>query len=267
VLCSSLAAAAAVWLRRPDDWIVVWHRLGRPLGASEPWTLPTSVVAVATTCLVLLLVPSTATQIALGAIGGAGLFAWRLRTGARRRAEAAVFRAEVARVVRSASAELRAGVDPAAALHAAASDASDAWVTVRAASPVDVRAALEEASSTPGGENLADLAAAWHLAEQAGAPLVVILDRMADSIQTEVELDREVAAEAGPARATARLMAVLPVFGLGLGLLLGVNPVAVLVSSGLGVACLIGGLTLACCGLGWIEHIVSAVDRPDRADR
>jgi tight adherence protein B len=88
----------------------------------------------------------------------------------------------------------------------------------------------------------------------------VLLDRMAGSIQAEVELDREVAIEAGPARATARLMAVLPIFGLGLGLLLGVNPVAVLVGSGLGVACLVGGLALACCGVWWIERIVSALD-------
>jgi len=279
LLCSSLAAAAAVWLRRPDDWIVVQHRLGRSVGASEPWAPPTSLVAVAVTCLVVVVVPSTATQIALAAIGAAVLFALRLRRNAHRRAEAAGFRAEVARVVRSVSAELRAGVDPAAALHAATggtslhaerawgTDASRAWVTVHAADPADVRTALQAAASRPGGESLADVSAAWHLAEQAGAQLAVILDRMSTSIQAEVELDREVAVEAGPARATARLMAVLPIFGLGLGLLLGVNPVEVLVGSGLGVACLVGGLVLACCGIWWIERIVSALDGPDRAGR
>ncbi len=88
----------------------------------------------------------------------------------------------------------------------------------------------------------------------------MILDRMAGSIQDEVDLEREVAVEAGPARATARLMAALPVFGLGLGFLLGVNPVAVLVGSGLGVACLVTGLALAVGGVWWIERIVSSVD-------
>jgi tight adherence protein B len=286
VLCSSLAAAVAVWLRRPDDWTVVRHRLGRPAGA-ERWSLPPSLVAVAATCLVVVVVPSTATQIALVAIVGVGLFALRLRRGAQRRAEAAAFRAEVARVVRSASAELRAGVDPAAALHAATggtslhhplgvpparggawgTDASEAWVAVHAAEAADIRTALQAAAATPGGECLADVAAAWHLAEQSGAPLAAILDRMAGSNQAEVELDREVAVEAVPARATARIMAVLPLFGLGLGGLLGVNPVAVLVGSGLGVACLVGGLALACGGLWWIERIVSSLDGPDRADR
>jgi tight adherence protein B len=260
VLCSSVATAAAMWLRRPDDWIVVRHRLGRPDGDRESWAPPTSLVAVAATCVVAVAVPSTPTQIALVAIVVAGLFALRLRRNALRRAETAAFRAEVARVIRSASAELRAGVDPAAALHAATADASMAWGAIHAAGPADVRTALHSAASTPGGGGLADVAAAWHLAEQAGAPLAVILDRIAGSIQAEVELDREVAIEAGPARATARLMAVLPIFGLVLGLLLGVNPVAVLVGSGLGVACLVGGLAMACCGVWWIERIVSALD-------
>ena len=262
VLCSSVAAAVAVWLRRPDDWIVVRHRLGRPAVDREPWIPPMSLLAVAATCVVVLAVPSTPSQIALVAIVAAVLFALKLRRRARQRAEAIAFRAEVARVIRSASAELRAGVEPAAALRAATLDASGAWSSVHAAGAADVRTALRSAASLPGGESLADVSAAWHLAEEAGAPLAVILDRMAGAIQAAVELDREVAAEAEPARATARLMAGLPVFGLGLGLLLGVNPVAVLLGSGVGVACLVAGLALACCGIWWIDRIVSVLDGP-----
>lgn len=260
VICSSVAAAVAIWLWRPDDWIVVRHRLGPAVSERESWTPPASLVAIAATCVVVVAVPSTASQVAVAVIVAAGLFAFKLRRRARQRAEAAAFRAEVARVIRSSSAELRAGVEPVAALRAATLDASGPWAGVHVADTVDVRAALQSAASTPGGESLADVAAAWHLAEQAGAPLAVILDRMAGAMQSEVELDREVAAEAEPARATARLMAGLPVFGLGLGLLLGVNPVAVLLGSGLGVACLVGGLVLACCGVWWIERIVSALD-------
>jgi len=262
VLCASVAVALAVWLRRPDDWIVVRHRLGLPASERRPWVPPTSLVAVAATCVVVLAVPSTASQIAVVAIVAAAMFAVNLRRSAHRRAEAAAFRAEVGQVIRSASAELRAGVDPAAALSAATADASDAWGGVRAAGPADVKTALQSAASVPGGERMADVAAAWHLAEQAGAPLAVVLDRLAGSIQAEVELDRDVAVEAEPARATARLMAVLPIFGLGLGLLLGVNPVAVLLASGLGVGCLVAGLALAGCGLWWIERIVSALGPP-----
>ncbi len=266
-LWSSVAAAAAVWLRRPDDWIVVRHRLGPPASAPAPWNPPRSMVAVAATCVVVVAVPSTTTQIALVAIVGAALFAMKQRGAARLRAQAAAFRSEVAHVLRSTTADLRAGVEPAAALRAATAGASGGWGPVHAAGRSDVRTALQAAATTPGGESLADVSAAWHLAEQAGAPLAAILDRMSGSLQAEVELDREVAAEAEPARATARLMAGLPIFGLGLGLLLGVNPIAVLVGSGLGVACLVAGLALACCGVWWIDRIVSALERVDRAVR
>src|SRR5688500_1351322 len=104
--CASIATALAVWLRRPDDWIVVWHRLGPMGGEPGRWTPPTSLVAVAAPCAVVVAVPSTVTQIAVVAAIGSGLFALKLRRGARQRAEATRFRAEVARVVRAASAEL-----------------------------------------------------------------------------------------------------------------------------------------------------------------
>ncbi len=259
-VCASVAAAAAVWLRRPDDWLVVRHRLGAPTDSSAWRTPPASLVAVAGTCVVVVAVPSNPAQVAVATLLAAALFAVRLHRRARVRTESAAFRAEVARVVRAAAAELRAGTSPPRALQAATDGESRAWATVRAAGAGDIVTALHAASSTPGGENLAEVAAAWQLAEQAGAPLAAILERMAGSIQDEVDLEREVAVEAGPARATARLMAGLPVFGLGLGLLLGVNPVAVLLGTGLGVACLVPGLALAIGGLAWIERIVTSVD-------
>lgn len=260
VFCASVAAAAAVWLRRPDDWLVVGHRLGPPVESPGGWTPPTALLAVSGTCVIVVAVPSTPTQVAVAALLAAVLFAVRLHRRARLRAEAAGFRAEVARVVRATAAELRAGTDPPRALQAAADGESGSWATVRAAGAGNLVTALHAASSTRGGESLAEVAAAWQLAEQAGAPLAAILERMAGSIQDEVDLEREVAVEAGPARATARLMAGLPVFGLGLGLLLGVNPVAVLLGTGLGVACLVPGLALAIGGLAWIERIVTSVD-------
>lgn len=260
VLCSSIAAAMAVWLHRPDDWVVVHCRLGTQSAERRRWVPPASLVAVAATCAVVIAIPSTATQVALVAVVATGWLLLKLRRDARRRTEAGRVRSEVARVVRSTAAELRAGIEPAAALHAATADGSDIWRGVRSAGAADVRTAVQSAADTPGGESLAEVAAAWHLAEQAGAPLAVILDRMAEALQDEVDLDREVAVEAGPARATARLMAVLPIFGLGLGLLLGVNPVAVLVGSAVGVACLITGLALACAGVWWIERIVASLE-------
>lgn len=258
---SGLAAGAALWLRRPDDWLVLLVRL-RPLAAAERVRgLPRRpLIAVLATSALALVIPSGTAQLAAIAAACAAAFGMAMRRRGVRRAAATDVRAEVARVLRSTTAELRAGVDAAAALRAAVSDGSAVWAPVRAARSADVRAALESAAQCPGAEALIEAATAWHLADHTGAPLAAVLDRLADSIQAEVDLDREVAVEAGPARATGRVMAVLPAFGLGLGMLLGGNPLLVLVGTPLGVACLVAGLALACAGVWWIDRIVASVD-------
>jgi tight adherence protein B len=225
------------------------------------WKAPSwAIVAVAATSAVAIIVPSTPMQVAVLVVACVVAFGLMMRRRAAGRAEAAAVRADIACALRSATAELRAGVEATAAIRAAVADGSDVWAPVRAARAADMRTALESAARSAGADNLVDVAAAWHLAEHSGAPLAVVLDRLADSIQAEVDLDREVSVEAGPARATGRLMAVLPVFGLGLGMLLGVNPVQVLVGTPLGVVCLATGLALACGGVWWIERIVCSVD-------
>jgi tight adherence protein B len=69
-----------------------------------------------------------------------------------------------------------------------------------------------------------------------------------------------VAVEAAPARATARLMAFLPLIGIVLGTTLGADPIRVLTGTTIGVACWGSGLALACVGVWWIERLVRAVE-------
>lgn len=107
-----------------------------------------------------------------------------------------------------------------------------------------------------------DLAACVEVAESSGAPLAVVLDRYAS--QLESSLDAEAAratALAGP-KATTRLLTWLPVFGLGLGFLLGVQPVAVLLGSPLGLTVLFVGLALMALGRWWSHTLVAAASRP-----
>lgn len=260
-VCSGLAAGLAVWLRHPDDWLVVGVRLQLFAPGGMGWKAPSrAIVAVTATSVVVTFVPATSTQVAVLVLAGVVAFGLAMRRRSARRLAAAAVRADIARDLRSTTAELRAGVDAAAAIRAAVADGSDVWAPVRAARPADMRTALESAARSAGAEGLVDVAAAWHLADHSGAPLAAVLERLAESIQAEVDLDREVSVEAGPARATGRLMAVLPVFGLGLGMLLGVNPVQVLVVTPLGVVCLATGLALACGGVWWIDRIVCSVD-------
>jgi tight adherence protein B len=100
------------------------------------------------------------------------------------------------------------------------------------------------------------LAACFDVAEASGCPLADVLTRFA--AQLEAEDDAEAARQtalAGP-RATVRLLTWLPFLGLGMGLLLGVDPVNVLLGTPLGAAALAAGLALTAGGRIWSARLV-----------
>ena len=106
------------------------------------------------------------------------------------------------------------------------------------------------------------LAACFDVAEASGCPLAEVLTRFA--AQLEAEDDAEAARQtalAGP-RATVQLLTWLPFLGLGLGVLLGVDPAAVLLGTPLGVAALAAGLALTTAGRIWSARLVRAAEGP-----
>lgn len=103
-----------------------------------------------------------------------------------------------------------------------------------------------------------ELAACLDIAEASGCPLADVLTRFA--AQLEVEDDADAARQtalAGP-KATVTLLTWLPLMGLGLGVALGVDPVAVLLGTPLGLAALAAGLVLTAAGRLWSARLVSA---------
>ena len=63
------------------------------------------------------------------------------------------------------------------------------------------------------------------------------------------------------ARATAAVLAGLPAVGVGLGQLIGADPVSFLLSGGIGGWLLVVGVLLACGGLLWSDRITAGVLR------
>lgn len=103
-----------------------------------------------------------------------------------------------------------------------------------------------------------ELAACFDIAEASGCPLADVLTRFAD--QLEVEDDADAARQtalAGP-KATVSLLTWLPVLGLGLGTALGVDPLAVLLGTPLGLAALAAGAGLTVAGRLWSAKLVAA---------
>jgi tight adherence protein B len=150
------------------------------------------------------------------------------------------------------AAELTAGRPPAAALEGAATVCPDLHVASAAAKlGGDVPALLELIAETPGAEGLRALAAAWRVADESGAAFAVITERLADSLRADESIRHQITTGMAGTRATARLLAVLPLFGTALGYALGANPLAFLTQTPPGWLCLALGLTLSTIGLHW----------------
>ena len=258
------ASALALLLSRPSNEWVLQTRLGprttprrsgrRPVGPLVRVALVvTAAAAVATSRVSLVIVAATAV--------GAVLFMLRQVRISRARSASVRTRAQTIAALDLLAAELRAGTLPRHAIEALTEDApSFGPAAAAAAHGGDVVSALRVASAGPGASALADLAGAWQVAERSGAPLAHVLDRVATAVRDDAEVDRDVQAEAAPARATGRLMAVLPVLGLSLGAGMGADPVHVLTGTVAGASCLAGGVLLACAGIVWVDRIVASVD-------
>jgi tight adherence protein B len=203
---------------------------------------------------------STAFDVA----GLALAFAWIAWLARRRRADADRRRRHgaVVGLCGALAAELTAGIPANTALMRACRDWPEFAPGARAAElGGDIPEALRSLAATPGTEGMRAIAAAWAATAQSGASLARVLDRLVDALRDEVAAQAEVDAALEPPRATARLLAALPVFGVALGTAMGASPVHFLVGTVAGRLCLLTGLLLALAGVAWVERLASVVGR------
>jgi tight adherence protein B len=113
------------------------------------------------------------------------------------------------------------------------------------------------------GGRLGELAgAAFRLAEETGAPLADLLERIEADARAVDRAWTAGTAEAAGARATAVLLAALPLGGVALGYALGVDPLQVLLHTPIGAACACAGLLLQVVGLLWADRLTTTAGRP-----
>ncbi|MBG0827264.1 type II secretion system F family protein [Planomonospora sp. ID67723] len=125
----------------------------------------------------------------------------------------------------------------------------------------DVPAALLAAAPERGGEGLRRLAACWRASVTAGGGLSILVDRVAASLREAEAHRRDVATQLAGARATARLLAGLPVLGLLMAAGLGMRPFSFLFGGPAGAACLVAGVALDGCGLWWTHCLVTRAEQ------
>jgi tight adherence protein B len=248
VVAAAAAALAVWWLRPPRPTVV-----DAPTGCRVLWVaLPMTAV---------LLVPHAwiATVLIVTAAGAGARVLWRRRSAARTADARAARMAEVCDLL---AAELGAGRPAELALE----EAATAWPALRPAYEVgrlggDVPTALRELSHAPGSDGLRLLAAAWAVSQRTGAGLASATRRVAEAVRRDEATRRVVAGELASARATARLVACLPLVALLMGSGAGADPWSFLLSTAWGLGCLASGLLVGFLGLWWIEQIAREAGR------
>lgn len=184
----------------------------------------------------------------LGAVG-VGPYSGRRR--AARRAQAITALAALA-------AELRAGQPPQVAL-----ERVDTGLWPRALTAVrlggDVAAALRLDARDIG--SLRGLAACWEVADRTGSGLATGVSRLAIVARTAEDVRVQLEAQLAGPRATARMLAVLPLIGILLGSMIGADPLGWLLGTLPGALCLIMGVLLTGLGVLWTNAIARQVER------
>jgi tight adherence protein B len=199
---------------------------------------------------------------ALAAALAAGTASLRWRAGQQRRAasEAAT---ELSDALAVLVAELRAGAQAVEAARAAAvdgrGDASRVLSAAAAAARIggDVPTVLRGAGTGALHPWLGRLAAAWSLADRHGIPLADLLDAVRADTEQRVRFAAEVQARLAGPRATAAVLAGLPLLGLALGQSVGAAPLRVLAHTAAGQVLLVLGTALACAGVLWSARLMA----------
>jgi tight adherence protein B len=171
---------------------------------------------------------------------------WRANRNRRRAATAATSLSDALGVL---VAELHAGAHPADAVQAAAD--------TQTGGPADVVRALGSAAPDHLRSWLNRLALAWALADRYGIPLAELLDAIRGDTEHRARFNTEVQARLAGPRATAMMLAGLPLLGLALGQALGAAPGRVLCQTPVGQVLLVIGTGLACAGVQWSARLVS----------
>lgn len=230
-------------------------------GARTPWSIPWVPI------FAVLLIAASALFGGLPALLAAGIvvgtFAFRIR----RRKAALVRDSELALLLSGLEiliAELRIGAHPASACAVAGEECAGGVGEVFRRGSARARLGGSAADAFRCGglsvdRELIRVGSAWSVAEQYGLALAELLGAVRTDMLGRNRFCQRTEASLAGARATASVLAALPVLGIGLGELMGAAPLHVLFGGGIGGVMLVVGTVLVALGLLWTDKITSKV--------
>jgi tight adherence protein B len=162
--------------------------------------------------------------------------------------------------------ELRVGSHPVRAFRVAAEESIGAVavslraVSARARLGADVTAGLRAGARSSALPAQWDrLAVCWQLASDHGLAIATLMRAAQRDIAERQRFSARVSSSMAGARATATILASLPVLGVLLGQLIGARPLSFLLGGHAGGWLLVVGSVLACGGLLWCDRITDRI--------
>ncbi|MGY2127135.1 type II secretion system F family protein [Blastococcus sp. SYSU DS0617] len=250
-----LAAAAALLLwpdRRAAGRLPGRDARHAPPGGTPAAGPPTALVAVLVAgAAAAVSTPLVAVLAAVAAV--AGVRAWAGRRAAAR--DDAALRG-LADGLGALAAELRSGRSLAVAAAAAGDACGDAGAGRLLARAVQTPEVPVREAPGDLGDAVGRIAAATRLSMRTGCSLAAVATAVEDDLRARARHRTELrAATAGP-RASAAVLAGLPLLGLLMGSGVGADPWRILTTTGVGQVLLVGGVALEAAGLAWSHRLV-----------
>lgn len=156
--------------------------------------------------------------------------------------------------------ELEAGARPAAAL-AAARDAAPLHADAFGAAAAASSGSADAGTALLAQPETRPIGLAWQLGADTGMALAAVLDRVAADLHAEQEHRRTVETVLAGPRASALLLAGLPLVGIALGAAMGARPLTVLTATSGGQLLCLAGVLLDVAGLLWIRRLLARAER------
>ncbi|MBB3050158.1 tight adherence protein B [Prauserella isguenensis] len=235
----------------------------RPWQSSRWWRAGVSAGSLAALTAVMWVGPGAV--LAAGCAAAAVLVQVRARRRVRRGVAAL---AGLAEALRAMAGDLRSGAHPATAAESAAQDAHTDIASVFRAIAVSVRLGGNPDTSLtglPAGTGslpagvLERVTTAWSLARRHGLALADVVDAVHRDVATRARLAGTLDARMAGPRASALILAGLPVLGVLLGEAMGAAPLAVLLTTTAGQVLLAVGAALLLGGVAWTSAITGRV--------
>jgi tight adherence protein B len=126
----------------------------------------------------------------------------------------------------------------------------------------DIATALEADAQRADLEVLADVALIYQVCARTGAPMTDSLMRLIKSVRDQQRRQRTLVQETASTKATAVVLAALPILGILMGLGLGRNPLTWFLHSALGALCLATGVGLEVLGWLWVRLLMRRASTP-----